>query len=194
MPALANLSWPRRTQRLVIRPVTDADLPAVWGWRSIPAVMEWMGVAPMGLEEFVRTFPEKDRPSKTLVIEYDGRLVGDLYVSIEDAWGQADVAEQARQTQAEIGWVVHPDVQGRGLATEAARELLAICLQPAPDGLGLRRVVAHCFAANEPSWRIMERLGMRREAHNRQDCLHRSRGWQDGYSYALLADEVSQRP
>ena len=46
-----------------------------------------------------------------------------------------------------------------------------------------------CFAANEPSWRLMERVGMRREAHNVKDSLHRDHGWQDGYVYALLADE-----
>jgi RimJ/RimL family protein N-acetyltransferase len=35
----------------------------------------------------------------------------------------------------------------------------------------------------------MERLGMRREEHSVRDALHRSRGWVDGYGYALLADE-----
>ena len=65
------------------------------------------------------------------------------------------------------------------------RELLAIAF----DGLGLRRVIANCFAANEPSWRLMERIGMRREAHTVRDNLHRDGEWYDGLTYALLADE-----
>ena len=50
-------------------------------------------------------------------------------------------------------------------------------------------MIANCFAENTPSWRIMERVGMRREAHNVKDSLHRDRGWCDGFVYALLAEE-----
>jgi RimJ/RimL family protein N-acetyltransferase len=69
--------------------------------------------------------------------------------------------------------------------TEALEEVLRICF----DELGVRRVKAECFAFNEPSWRLMERVGMRREAHTVQDSMHRDLGWIDGYSYAILADE-----
>ena len=65
------------------------------------------------------------------------------------------------------------------------RALIRICF----DELGLRRVTANCFAANEASWRIMERVGMRREEYSVQDSLHRSGEWLDGMRYALLADE-----
>jgi RimJ/RimL family protein N-acetyltransferase len=50
-------------------------------------------------------------------------------------------------------------------------------------------VIAQCFADNEPSWRLMERLGMRREQHTKQDSLHRNGEWLDGMMYALLRDE-----
>jgi RimJ/RimL family protein N-acetyltransferase len=48
-------------------------------------------------------------------------------------------------------------------------------------------VEAYCFAENEPSWRLMERVGMRREAHTVADGLHRDGTWRDGLAYALLA-------
>jgi RimJ/RimL family protein N-acetyltransferase len=50
-------------------------------------------------------------------------------------------------------------------------------------------VFATTFADNTGSWQLMERVGMRREAHTVRDALHRERGWLDGYTYALLADE-----
>jgi len=53
----------------------------------------------------------------------------------------------------------------------------------------VRRVVANCFADNTRSWRLMERIGMRREAHTLSDSLHRSGSWLDAYGYALLAEE-----
>jgi RimJ/RimL family protein N-acetyltransferase len=63
--------------------------------------------------------------------------------------------------------------------------VLRICF----EDLGLRRVTAECFAGNESSWRLMERVGMPREAHNVRDSLHRSGEWLDGYGYTLLAEE-----
>ena len=50
-----------------------------------------------------------------------------------------------------------------------------------------------CFADNVPSWRLMERLGMRREEYAVRDSLHRSGEWLDGMTYALLADEWRSR-
>jgi RimJ/RimL family protein N-acetyltransferase len=95
------------------------------------------------------------------------------------------VREEGANTQAELGWCIAPEHAGRGYAKEAIRELFRLCF----DDLGLRRVVAGCFAGNEPSWRLMERLGMRRESENLRDSLHRSGVWMDGYVYALLRDE-----
>ncbi len=97
----------------------------------------------------------------------------------------AEVAEQARERQAELGWVLDPAFTGHGYATEAARGLLRVCF----EDLGVRRVVAGCFVDNDASWRLMERIGMRRESHTVRDGLHRSGQWLDGFTYALLAEE-----
>src|SRR5690606_31307864 len=114
-------------------------------------------------------------------------VIGDLKVDIQQAWAQAEVAEQAKGTQAELGWVLDPAHHGQGYATEAVRELLRLCF----EDLGLHRVEAFCFAVNEPSWRLMERLGMRREIHSIAESLHRSGEWMDGLGYAMLDDEWS---
>jgi RimJ/RimL family protein N-acetyltransferase len=50
-------------------------------------------------------------------------------------------------------------------------------------------VTANSFADNLASWRLMERLGMRREVYTVRESLHRSGEWLDGVGYALLADE-----
>jgi RimJ/RimL family protein N-acetyltransferase len=104
-------------------------------------------------------------------------------------WAQAEVKDKAKGMQAELGWCLRPEEEGKGLATEAVVELFRICF----EDLGLRRVVANCFSANEPSWRLMERVGMRREEHAVKDSLHRNGEWMDGYRYALLADEWQAR-
>jgi RimJ/RimL family protein N-acetyltransferase len=135
-------------------------------------VSQWLTRAPQTLAEYRSQFIDPASSAKSLVIELEGEVVGDLMVAIGDAWAQADVSGEARGVQADLGWALHPDTGGRGLATEAVREVLRLCF----DGLALRRITAECFAANESSWRLMERVGMRRESHNVRDSLHRAGG------------------
>jgi RimJ/RimL family protein N-acetyltransferase len=182
---LSGVPWPVRTTRLSIRPATPDDVDATWAFRREPSVSEWLTHRIEDRDEYAEVFLAEDRLASTLVIEMDGEVVGDLMLRIQDPWAQAEVADRAKGTQAELGWVVAPSYAGRGIATEAVRALLEICFVH----LGLRRVVALCFAENLPSWRLMERVGMRREEYNVADSLHRDLGWLDGMGYALLADE-----
>lgn len=182
---IAALSWPRRTERLLLRPISKDDFEALWQIRRLESVGRWMGATSQEFDAFAEFIGNDERMGKTLVIERDGVLIGDLMLAPEDPWAQVEVVDQAKGTQAEIGWCIDPAVEGNGYATEAVRELVRICFEE----LGFRRLVALCFAANEPSWRLMERLGMRREAHTVKESLHRSGEWMDGLSYALLAEE-----
>jgi RimJ/RimL family protein N-acetyltransferase len=182
---LAKIDWPVCTERLEIRPATVEDLEPTWTFRRLDEVSEWITRRPATFEEYAEAFLDPDALSKTLVIEHEREIVGDLMLSVGNPWSQREVAERAVGVQAELGWTISPAYSGRGFGTEAARALLRICF----EGLGLRRVTAECFAANEASWRIMESIGMRREAHTVRDSLHRSGEWLDGYAYALLAEE-----
>lgn len=184
---LASLTWPRHTDRLTLRPATPEDADATWQFRRRGDVSRWITRAAATLDEHRAWFRTPDRLARTLVIEHHGTVIGDLMVKIEDAWAQTEIAGRARGVQAELGWVLHPEHAGRGYATEAVRELLRLCFVD----LGLRRVTATCFAANEASWRLMERVGMRREFFTVRDSLHRSGDWLDCAGYALLADEWS---
>jgi RimJ/RimL family protein N-acetyltransferase len=186
---LGAVVWPVRTARLSIRPARREDVDATWAFRRLPEVCEWVTHLPQDREEYAALFLDPDRLSTTLIVERDGAVIGDLMLAIGDAWSQAEVKEQARNSQAELGWTIHPDHAGQGYATEAVAEVLRICF----EDLGLRRVTALCFADNVPSWRLMERLGMRREEHNVRDSLHRSGEWLDGFGYALLAEEWRAR-
>ena len=182
---IAALSWPRHTERLTIRPVTKDDFEALWQIRSLESVARWMGSASQDYDAFAEFIGAEERMGRTLVILRDDVLIGDLMLAPEDPWSQVEVAEQAKGVQAEIGWCLDPAVGRNGYATEAVRELIRLSFEE----LGFRRLVAHCFAANEPSWRLMERVGMRREVHTVKESLHRSGEWLDGLSYALLCDE-----
>ena len=177
--------WPVRTERLVLRKATADDTGATWPYRKLASVGEWITEIPTDLAAYRATFTDPDRLASTVVVELDGRVIGDFMLRVQDGWAQTEVKDRARGTQAELGWVLDPGVTGQGYATEAVRELLRVCF----EDLGVRRVVADCFLDNEPSWRLMERVGMRREAHLVRDALHRSGRWLDSVAYAILADE-----
>jgi RimJ/RimL family protein N-acetyltransferase len=178
-------TWPKRTERLSLRPATVDDLRAVQTVRAMPEVAQWMPGRPTSYEDFLMRAGRFNILDRTLVMELEGVVIGDLYLHLGDAWAQAEVAEQGKDAQAEIGWCLDPAHQGHGYVTEAVRELIRTCF----EDLGVRRLTAVAFADNLPSVAVMERLGMRCEARNVGDALHRDLGWLDSVTYALLADE-----
>lgn len=84
----------------------------------------------------------------------------------------------------EIGWLVHPDEWGQGYASEAARRVIDFAFRE----LKAHRVIAFCDADNAASERVMQKLGMRREALMLQTRLLRGR-WRDELLYAVLESE-----
>ena len=183
---LGDVAWPVSTLRLTLRRARADDADAVLSYRRLPSVAEWIGDPP---EDFSARFAAPERLDVLLLVERAGVIIGDLMVKIEDAWAPATMMSQARGVQAELGWSLRPEETGKGYVTEAVEAALSICF----EDLGLRRVIASCFTANIASYRLMERVGMRREGHKMKEALHRSGEWMDGYSYALLADEWRHR-
>ena len=167
------------TQRLTLRRFTASDGPAVHHYMGDPLVTRWL---PRGLldKAGAQAFADKNagrRPRAIAVVERaSGELVGHMDFH---PWLGAR----------EIGWAIGRPHQQRGYATEAARALLAHAFET----LRCHRVVATCQPENVPSWRVMEKLGMRREAHFRQHLLRETGEWWDEYFYALLAEEYFGR-
>jgi RimJ/RimL family protein N-acetyltransferase len=93
-----------------------------------------------------------------------------------------------------IGFGINPAYQGRGYATEACRRILDLAFEE----FGAHRVVSHCHPDNTPAWKLLERLGLRREAHHRKAGFLRRTPegepiWADAYDYAMLREEWANR-
>lgn len=90
--------------------------------------------------------------------------------------------------QGELGYNLKKRFWGMGYATEAAEGFLRFCFM----GLGLHRITAKCDERNEASYRVMERIGMRREGHFIKAEYRRTfgkYGWRSMYHYAILKKE-----
>lgn len=181
-----------RTERLTLRAAVAGDADDTWRFRRAEQVAEWLTERAGDLDAYRAYFTEPRRLATSVVVQVgheDGQVIGDLMLRRSNAWAQQEVADAARGVQAELGWVFDPAHQGRGYATEAVREVVRYCFAD----LGVRRVTAECFLENRASWRLMERIGMRRETHAVRDALHRSGRWLDSLGYALLAEESAAR-
>ncbi len=187
------LERPLHTERLTLRPGTIDDADPTWKFCRLESVNEWVTGYPADLDGYRKLFSEPARLATTVIVMLgDGAaapIVGDFMLRRENASAHLDIADQARDTQAELGWVLDPSYTGHGYATEAVRELLRYCFRD----LGVHRVTANCFLGNDTSWRLMERVGMRRELHAVRESLHRSGRWLDTVGYAILQEEWSPR-
>jgi RimJ/RimL family protein N-acetyltransferase len=169
------------TERLNIRQFVPTDWPALYAYTANPAVMAYMPDEPFTkaqAQEFVIVQSGDEAQVFAVALTATQALIGHI---IFHPWF-------APQTH-EIGWVFHPAYHNHGYATEAALAVLAYSF----DTLGLHRVIATCQPENIASYRVMEKLGMRREGWFRQ-CIARSDGsWWDELFYAILADEWRTR-
>ena len=171
------------TERLWIRRFTPEDWRDLHGHLSREEVVRYEPYGVFTEEESKREAVRRSEDGRfwAVCLKDGGKLIGNLYLSqgAFDTW--------------ELGYVFAAEYQGQGYATEAAKAALAEVFRHRQA----RRVVALCNPLNEPSWRLLERLGMRREGHLRQNlCFKKGEDgrplWQDTYEYAILAPEWFQ--
>lgn len=188
MAGMVTPDLPITTDRLLLRLYTEDDLDDVHDIQSRPDVTRYlywgvrdhtqargslaMKIAASGLSE------EGDNLTLAVVLPETGKLIGDVQL----IW----VSREHRQ--GEIGYIFHPDFGGHGYATEAAEVVLRLGF----EAYGLHRVVGRLDARNTASARVLERLGMRREAHLVQNEIVKGE-WTDEVVYAMLADEWRAR-
>ena len=176
----------RHTERLLLRPYRDADGDRLVEIRNQPEVWTWLLRTQVDPEAFRDAWRRSvtDPHDRSVVVELDGTVIGTGSLEVRDGMGQ-DGEAPTQRSEGLLGYILDPACSGRGFATEVAQALLSVAFKE----LGLRRVTAGCFADNTASWRVMEKVGMRREQHGVRDSWHAELGWVDGYTYAILAEE-----
>lgn len=176
--------YPLTTDRLRLRPFTRGDVDAVFAYRGREDVALYLFDPPLSREECALAIQQ--RTTQTGFANEGDRIVlavetvdgGNLVGEVSLIWRSVEAR------QGELGWIFHPAFHGQGFATEATRVLVDLAFGEAD----LHRVYARCDARNVGSWRLMERLGMRREAHFREHALFKG-AWDEEFYYAMLRDE-----
>jgi RimJ/RimL family protein N-acetyltransferase len=184
---VSSPDWPLETERLVLRPLRADDLRALYAMHSDEDVVRWL-YNEVRTEQEVRELLERKMAmmafteegqwlSSAITLRESGEVVGDLSLH----W----VSEAHRC--GEVGFIMAPAHHGRGYATEAARALLPFAFET----MGLHRLIGRTEARNAGSARVLEKLGMRLEAHLVENEWVKGE-WQSELVYALLDREWRQ--
>ncbi len=175
------------TGRLVLSPLRVADANAVFAYRRLPVVSRFQSWEPVDVAELRRFITDQEAltPNTSgtwfqLAIRRhrDGLLLGDC--------GMRFPLDEDHQ--AEVGITIAPPHQGAGYAAEALTAVLGYLFEE----LGKHRVFASVDPRNTPSIRLLERVGLRREAWFRESLWFKG-GWADDVIYALLDHEWHAR-
>lgn len=102
----------------------------------------------------------------------------------DHAMGGCGIHPVIEHNKAEIGYILHPSIWGKGYATEIARALIGHAVRD----LGFHRVYARADVRNTASWRVMEKAGMQRDGILRRDMIVHGEAV-DHYLYSILAEE-----
>jgi len=178
------------TERMLLRPYRDSDYDAfadLHGRDDVARYLPWetrdAEASRIALERHQIMTIEKDGDGITLagILKASGdgevgRLVGEFVL-----FRRSD-----KHGGGEVGYVLHPDFQGQGLATEGASAMLNLGFET----MGMHRIIARIDARNVSSAAVLTRLGMRKEAHLVKNELFKGE-WSDEEDYAILDKEWS---
>ncbi|MCY4393340.1 MAG: GNAT family N-acetyltransferase [Chloroflexi bacterium] len=165
-----------RTPRLLLRPFRMADIDDVFAFASDPEWGRYLEVphpyVRRDTEEFMATaILTRTEEKLRWAIDHDGRASG--FLNLTPSAGSA-----------EVGYGIASALWGQGLTTEA----VAVAIEHGFRTLGLERIYAYAAIDNEASWRVMEKLGMKREGFLRRHRQLRGE-YIDDVLYAILRDE-----
>ncbi|MGM2820734.1 GNAT family N-acetyltransferase [Bacillus cereus group sp. Bce001] len=163
-------------ERLLIRKFEFKDWEAVHEYTSDSNVMKYI---PEGVftEEDTRNFVNKNMGENAknfpVILIDENILIG--HIVFHKYFGDHTY---------EIGWIFNPKYYNKGYASEAAQATLKYGFKE----MKLHRIIATCQPENTASYRLMDKIGMRREGYFRK-CIPHENEWCDEYYYAILEEE-----
>jgi RimJ/RimL family protein N-acetyltransferase len=173
------------TKRLLVRKFLESDAADLYEYLSRPEIYEFEpGGVPASLKRVEELAARRASGNEfyAVVLKENQKMIGHLYF--------AQTAPVEFLTW-DLGYIFNPDYQRCGYASESARALIEYGFA----NMGIHRVEAHCNPKNTASWRVMEKIGMRREALLLKHAFfhHNPDGtpiWIDSYGYGMLKEDL----
>ena len=181
---MSSLQLPIETDHLVFRPFERGDVAAVARYHLLPSVQRYVERPTRYMEDvadavaIMRGQVELHRPGETLTLAMvrrgDHALIG--HVSVK--WSDATAG------QGELRFAIDPAESGKGHLTEALSALIDLAF----DHFRIHRLMVRCDGRSHHSIKLMQKLGLRLEAHYREHALFQGE-WDEELHFALLDRE-----
>ena len=167
------------TDRLILRRFEDIDLMDLYAYLSDPEVVKFEPYVAMTLDQVKENLQWRISTPEMVAVQLksDARLIGNVYLG------------QREHQTLELGFVFNRAYWGKGYAKEACAALINQAFQN-----GVHRIIAECDPENTSSWRLLETLGLTREAHLKQNVFFFRDAfgkpiWKDTFVYSKLKEQ-----
>lgn len=175
------------TERLIIRKFSIDDWKDLYEYLSDESVVKYEPYDVLSEEACRQEAKNRSENPAFLAVclKESSKLIGNLYFEQQ---GPKEFLTW------ELGYVFNPAYQHKGYATESCREIICYAF----EHFKAHRIIAMCNPENSASWRLMERLQMRREGYFKKKAFFKrdEKGepiWHDSYEYGLLAEEYHKK-
>jgi len=173
------------TDHLIIRPFLESDYKDLYEYLSLKETYRFEPGEPISLKEAKKLCLERAKGTDfwAVILKENKKLIG--HVSFLQT-------EPKFFLTWEIGYIFNPAFQNKGYASEATRAIIKYAFTI----LGAHRVIGYCNPENIPSWKVLEKCGMKREALFRKRAFFRKNEsgeplWFDACEYAILAEDLT---
>jgi len=171
------------SNRIILKNISGKDLDGLFRLYSDQEVMKFFGRTPAKSKQEVLEVIKQNIHMKE---EGTGVRYAAYLKDKEDFVGIITLKRyNARNRRAEIDYIVSPEYQRKGLASE----MLELFLEEVFREWNLERVSAYVFLENIPSWKLLEKFNFIREGILRH-WTYVNGNFYDSYSYSLLSTEV----
>lgn len=167
------------TERLVLREFRETDYDDLLEYLSQLEDNEFEGYPGITYENGREHLKYRMGSEEFYAIELkeSGKVIGNIYCGNREFEAK------------EIGYIVNQNYQRKGFALEALNAVIENAFQK-----GTHRVFAECDPRNDCSWKLLEKAGLKREAHFKQNVyFHKDENgmpkWKDTYVYARLNEQ-----
>ena len=164
-----------QTERLLLRAFKESDYDDLFEYLSQLENDEFEGYPGITYENGIKHLKYRVGSDEFYAIELleSGKVIGNIYCGNRD------------YDTKEAGYIVNKLHQGKGYASEALSAVIENAFRE-----GAHRVYAECDPRNTPSWKLLEKVGLSRDAHFKQNIWFHKDGsgnpiWKDTYVYAI---------
>lgn len=170
-----------KTERLLLRQFRESDYDDLYEFLSQLRDDEFEGYPDITYENGREHLKYRVGSEDFWAVELigSGKVIGNIYCGSRDFGAK------------EVGYIINRDYQKKGYASEALSAVIRHAFEE-----GAHRVFAECDPRNDCSWKLLEKVGLKREAHFRQNIFfHNNENgdpiWKDTYVYANIESDYS---